>query len=273
MSPSSRSSWCRGAVGLGASSLLLGLPGAGLAAPAADGEEAAQEAVGDIDTDITIAYAPDSAEYVDGVWSVSGEYDGRGDDRASSSALSDELAESMVWATQQDSYVGTRATIGVMNPGGVRSNLSYEETAGEGDGVVTYKEANDIVPFVNNLSTVDLTGEQVTTLLEQQWQRTAEGTVPSRPYLQLGLSDNVSYTFDESLPEGERITSVTVDGEAIDPEATYTVVAASFLVAGGDNFHVFTEGSDVTDTGLLDRDAMAAFMYRMDHEGIAFVDN
>lgn len=96
----------------------------------AAGEEAAQEAVGDIDTDITTAYAAGDAEYVDGVWTAAEGYDGRGDDRGSSSALSDELADSMVWATQQDSYGGTRATIGVMNPGGVRSNLSYEETGG-----------------------------------------------------------------------------------------------------------------------------------------------
>ncbi len=51
-----------------------------------------------------------------------------------------------------------------------------------------------MLPFVNNLWTVTLTGEQVVEMLEQQWQTNPDGTRPSRPYLALGLSDNVSWT-------------------------------------------------------------------------------
>ena len=48
-----------------------------------------------------------------------------------------------------------------------------------------------------------------------------DGEVPSRPYLQLGVSSNVTYTYDESRKEGERITSVWVNGKPIDPKGTY----------------------------------------------------
>ena len=52
-----------------------------------------------------------------------------------------------------------------------------------------------MLPFANNLWTTSLTGAQFTTMLEQQWQTLPDGTVPSRSYLQLGLSDNVTYTY------------------------------------------------------------------------------
>ncbi len=58
-----------------------------------------------------------------------------------------------------------------------------------------------MLPFANNLWTTTLTGAQLLTMLNQQWQRDANGNVPSRAYLQLGLSDNVSYTYDATLPE------------------------------------------------------------------------
>ncbi|WP_426625211.1 5'-nucleotidase C-terminal domain-containing protein [Leifsonia sp. McL0607] len=57
---------------------------------------------------------------------------------------------------------------------------------------------------------------QFTQALEQQWQRNAAGTVPSRPFLDLGLSKNVSYTYDATRLEGDRITSIVVNGAPID---------------------------------------------------------
>jgi 5'-nucleotidase len=222
------------------------------------GEEEGSKPIGSVAADVTTAFMPGDASYQDGFWTR--DTTERGDDRASSSALSDELADSMVWAVNQDDYTGPKATIGVMNPGGVRANLDYAASGDEGDGVVTVREANDVVPFVNNLGTVELTGEQFVQVLEQQWQRDENGEVPSREYLQLGLSQNVDYTFDETADEGEHITSVTIDGEALDPEATYTIVAASFLVDGGDNFWAFQDGTNVTDTGLVDRDAWFGYL-------------
>lgn len=228
----------------------------------------AAEPVGEVAGDVTTAWDPSLAAYQDGVWTPTGPTGGstKGDDRGSESSLSNLIADSMVWATQQDSYTGTTATIGVQNPGGVRAELWYAEDGGEGDGVVTFAEANGVVPFANNLSTVDLTGAQVKELLEDQWQRDENGEVPSRPFLALGLSSNVDYVYDSTLPERERILAITVDGEPIDPEATYTVVAASFLTEGGDNFWTFQEGTNRTDTGILDRDAFAEYLSA--HEGI-----
>ncbi|MEO7589203.1 MAG: bifunctional UDP-sugar hydrolase/5'-nucleotidase [Arachnia sp.] len=137
--------------------------------------------------------------------------------------------------------------IGVQNPGGTRSSFDR--------GTVTYKEAAGVLPFANTIMTTQLTGKQVKMMLEQQWQLNQDGQVPSRPYLALGLSDNVSYTFDESRARLDRITSISVDGEPIDMNRLYTMGSGSFLIAGGDNFFVFADGINVRDSGRVDLEA------------------
>lgn len=137
--------------------------------------------------------------------------------------------------------------IGLQNPGGTRDSFDR--------GDITYREAALTLPFANSLFTTQITGEQFVTVLEQQWQRNPANEIPSRPFLQLGLSDNVSYTYDESLPEGERITSVTINGAPIDPAKLYTVGSGSFLISGGDNFWELGKGTNTTDTGRADLEA------------------
>jgi 5'-nucleotidase len=171
------------------------------------------------------------------------------DDRASESTLGNLVADAQLDGVK-DTPAG--ADLAVVNPGGLRNELLYKGTGGTNtDGVVTFAEANAVLPFANNLSSVSLTGAQLKTVFEQQWQRDAAGNVPSRPYLQLGTSSNVVYTFDPTRAEGDRITSLQVDGKDVDPAATYKVAVPSFLASGGDNFRAFADGTAV-DTGLLD---------------------
>lgn len=180
------------------------------------------------------------------------------DDRASESTMGGLVANMLRDTLAAPDRGG--AQIGVTNPGGLRDELFYNQTGTEGDGVITFAEANNVLPFVNNLWTTTLTGAQLKTMLEQQWQRDANNNVPSRPYLQLGLSDNVSYTYDDALPEGSRITSITVDGVPYDPAADYRIGTFSFLATGGDNFRIFTEGTDTRDSGLVDRDGWMDYL-------------
>ncbi|WP_292889562.1 ExeM/NucH family extracellular endonuclease [Microbacterium sp.] len=202
--------------------------------------------VGSVTKDITTAYAGGS--YTNGVYAG-----GSRDDRSKESTLGNLVADSLVTSLGAADRGG--AQIGVVNPGGLRAELFYAP-----DGVVSYSEANAVLPFVNNLWTTSLTGAQFKTLLEQQWQTNADGTVPSRPFLKLGLSKNVAYTFDASRAAGDRITSITVDGVAINPTASYRIGSFSFLVQGGDNFRVFTQGTGTKDSGLIDRDAWIDYL-------------
>ncbi len=219
--------------------------------------EIGNTAVGEVSGDITTAFAGGS--FQNGAWTG-----GTRDDRASESTLGNTVA-TMLRDSLSDLPNG--ADIGVTNPGGLRADLwdtqaEFGATAVPAltDGTVSFSQANAVLPFTNTLGLVTLTGAQFTAMLEQQWQRNADGTVPSRPYLQLGLSDNVTYTFDGSRPEGSRITSVTIDGAALDPAANYRIGTFSFLASGGDNFRAFTEGTDYVDTGLLDYEAWVDYI-------------
>ena len=86
-------------------------------------------------------------------------------------------------------------------------------------------------------------------------------TCPSRPFLKLGVSDGFEYTYDPTNAEGDRITGMWLDGEAIDAGTTYQVAANAFLASGtGDNFYAFSEAIDKRDTGKVDLAAMVDYL-------------
>ena len=153
------------------------------------------------------------------------------------------------------------ADLGITNPGGLRDELLYAgDTAGNPantDGVVTYAEANNVLPFVNNIWTV--ASSRARELKTRARAAVATRRARSRPFLNLGLSDNVQVTLDPSRPEGQRITSVRINGKPLDPDRTYTVCTFSFLGTGGDNFTAFTSGT-AQDTGLVDRDVWIGYL-------------
>ena len=128
------------------------------------------------------------------------------------------------------------AQIGVVNPGGLRADLRYA-TRPRRRRSITYAEANAVLPFVNNLWTLGLTGAQFKQVLEQQWQPAAS----TRPFLNLGLSDNVTYTYDADAPR-RAATSPRSRSTAlpIDPTDSYRIGTFSLPRHGGDNFTAFT---------------------------------
>ncbi|MDT0203350.1 ExeM/NucH family extracellular endonuclease [Nocardioides sp. AE5] len=177
------------------------------------------------------------------------------DDRASESTLGELVAN----AFRDGLPEGMHADLGIVNAGGgLRAELLYAgdttENPANTDGVVTYAEANAILPFVNNMSLVEMTGADIKQVLEQQWDPNR-----GRVELNLGLSDNVTVTTDPSQPLHQRITSVLIDGKPLDPDRTYTVSTVSFLAAGGDSFTGFTNGTS-RDTGLVDRDLWISYL-------------
>ena len=208
--------------------------------------------VGKIAADITTAYA-NAAVTDDGVYMGTAR-----DDRMRESALGNLVAQA--WLEELNVPGRPGADIGIMNPGGLRAELFHKASGVEGDGVVTLEEASAVNPFGNTLVVKDITGAQFKETLEQQWQ--PEGS--SRGFLNLGLSDNVSYTFDPNLPKGSRITSVWVGEERLDVDAVYQVTSSSFLMAGGDNFTALQKGTNTRDTGLVDTEAFMNFMGRAD---------
>ena len=225
----------------------------------AKADVAGKPQVGTVGHDITTAFLGGS--YGAGGYAVTNPNDSKvRDDRASESTLGNTVANMLRDTMATDQY--GNAEIGVTNPGGLRAELFYAGTPSPDtnkDGVVTLGEANSVLPFANNLYTVKLTGAQFKEVLEQQWQTNPDGSIPSRPFLHLGLSDNVTTTLDPSRARGDRVTSVRIDGEPLDPSRTYTIGTFSFLATGGDNFRAFKGGTSA-DTGLTDADGWFAYL-------------
>ncbi len=179
--------------------------------------------------------------------------DGTTDNRGAESTLGNLVAEVQKWATR--SPESGEAEIAFMNPGGLRQDMTGTGT-GSFPRILTYQQAAVVQPFANTLVNMDLTGAQIKTVLEQQWQ--AAGA--SRPFLKLGISKGFTYTFDDTRPQGSRITGMWLDGAPIAPATTYSVTVNSFLASGGDGFSELNNGAGKQDTGKTDLEGMVDYM-------------
>ena len=159
-----------------------------------------------------------------------------GSDRGVESPAGNLVADAQLWATS-----ASGAQIAFMNPGGVRSDLTYlqSQTPPEGDGVVTFGEAFTFQPFGNTLITFPMTGAQIVSVLQEQCQPLGS----SRAFLHLGVSDGFTYDLSKTIVAGNctavTVSNVKLNGVALNPAATYMVTVNNFLADGGDNFSTF----------------------------------
>ncbi len=154
---------------------------------------------------------------------------------AGESALGNLIADSQRTAMNTD--------FAFMNPGGIRADLDA--------GPVTWGELFTIQPFGNSLVKMDLSGQQIYTLLNQQWLGQ-----PTPRILQIS---GLSYTWDNARPVGNRIVEIRKNGAPINLAQIYSVTANSFIAAGGDNFTVFNQGINRVG-GPVDLDALIAYI-------------
>jgi 5'-nucleotidase len=131
--------------------------------------------------------------------------------------------------------------LALMNPGGIRAPLTYAAKAGEGDGVVTYAEGFTVQPFANTVNLQDITGAQLIQVLKEQ----VSGPNEAAPKI-LQVSSGLTYTLDLTKTGADRVVtaSIRLNGEAVDPAATYRVATNSFLAGGGDGFPTLGQGTN-----------------------------
>ena len=136
------------------------------------------------------------------------------------------------------------AVVAMTNPGGIRTDLFYAQSVGEGDGKVTYGEAFAVQPFSNSLVTMTLTGDPLKAVLEQR--ATANRT--------LQISASLTYSWTSSAPVGSKVSNVKIYGVDVDPTAGYCVTVNNYLAGGGDGFTILLAGTNQV-TGMIDVDA------------------
>ncbi|GAB2545457.1 bifunctional metallophosphatase/5'-nucleotidase [Nocardia heshunensis] len=159
---------------------------------------------------------------------------------AGDSPLGDVIADAML-----DAMTDVRAVAAFMNPGGVRAGLT--------GGSITYEQAYTAQPFANQVVAVALTGQQILSLLEQQWDNVSKPAVLSVA--------GISYSYSDGAPKGHKVIdgSVRIGGQPLDLAASYRVSTNNFLAGGGDGFTVFEHASE-TLVGPIDLDALETYL-------------
>nr|CAA9309789.1 MAG: 5'-nucleotidase [uncultured Nocardioidaceae bacterium] len=155
---------------------------------------------------------------------------------------------------------GQAPVIAFMNPGGIRADL-----AENGNGDVTYGNAFSVQPFNNFVVSMDMTGDQIRALLNEQWNGPNEG---APKILQVS---GLTYTWDASLaaePSTDAIVGTPLVDHDADPQTamvplvgtqTYRVAANNFISDGGDSFSTFTSATNKL-VGGLDIDSLREYL-------------
>jgi 2',3'-cyclic-nucleotide 2'-phosphodiesterase (5'-nucleotidase family) len=156
---------------------------------------------------------------------------------AGESALGALIADAQRWKA--------KTQVALMNPGGIRKDLDQA-------GTLKWGTLFGVQPFANRVTSMKLTGAQLLAVLEEQFAD------PAKPKV-LQVS-GMTVHMDLTKPVGQRITKVVMaDGKALDPAASYSVAANSFLADGGDGFTTFTKGTSRKDHGV-DLDALSGYL-------------
>jgi len=164
------------------------------------------------------------------------------------SAAADLIADSMLAATSAPELGG--AQLALVNGTGVRVDLP--------GGDVRYDAAFAMMPFGNNLVVMTLTGAQLKAAIEQQYAIPIRSGFKMPPAL--APSTGFTFTIDMSKPAGSRVADMRLDGRPIESSKPYRVTVNNYLASGGDGLSEFTEGTDITDKGIIDLDALVAWI-------------
>jgi 5'-nucleotidase len=165
--------------------------------------------------------------------------------------LGDVIADAQLAATKAPEAGGAVAAF--MDPAGVRADL-VARAPGKQDFTTTYAEAFAAQPFSNNLVTMTPTGDQIATLLDQQFAQ----HMPK--ILQVSSKILLQYSYDAaSATGGVDHASVMIDGAPLDAQRSYRITVNSYLAGGGDGFAVLKNGTDRL-SGMVDLDALVAYL-------------
>ncbi|WP_415876718.1 5'-nucleotidase C-terminal domain-containing protein [Enterococcus gilvus] len=178
-----------------------------------------------------------------------------------------ELGESPVGNLVTDAQVymankkGEKVDFAITNNGGIRDDLKVKS-----DAAITWGAAQAVQPFGNIMQIVEMTGQQLKNVLNQQtFNYDEEKGQASGYYLQLsGLKYTVEKNPDSAAANPYVVKEMKkADGTAIDPNGTYKLIINDFLYGGGDGFSEFTKANLV---GALDPDTETFISYIQDLE-------
>lgn len=97
-------------------------------------------------------------------------------------------------------------------------------------GEVTYGDVLDVAPFENKIAFVTLSGEKVLELFRQMAMTGGEA---------------VSHGVQMVITSDGKLKSVRINGEEVNPQASYRVASIDYLIQGNDRLEAFKAKTDV----------------------------
>jgi len=140
--------------------------------------------------------------------------------------------------------VDREVDLALQNSGGIRSGPPLS-------GAVTVADLVSLVPFEERVVAVELDGERLWRALAAAGDRVSFG---AENWWHAHLS---GATVRHSRSEG--LQSVTVGGEAVAADQTYTLATSEFVLGAGDEFPPLTGSLPVLERGRVQHEALVAF--------------
>ena len=139
----------------------------------------------------------------------------------------------------------TGADLAITNGGGIRASIKA--------GDITKGDVVSVLPFGNFIVTKQLTGAQIKEVLEFGVRSYGE-SLGGFPHVA-----GIKFVVDPSRAVGDRIISLTINGEALDMNKTYTVATNDFMAAGGDDYPCFGDIPTLNEYSSLE-ESLANFI-------------
>jgi 5'-nucleotidase/UDP-sugar diphosphatase len=121
-----------------------------------------------------------------------------------------------------------KTDIGLINGGVIRGDKSYTKGS-----VITRRDIATELPFRNHVAVFSVTGEQLRKALENS---VSQVEIVEGGFLQVS---GLSFTYSIEKPANERVQTIHVNGQELDPKKKYSVATSDYLANGGDGYTVF----------------------------------
>ena len=119
----------------------------------------------------------------------------------------------------------TSADVAITNGGGIRDSISA--------GNITKGDVLTVFPFTNFAVTLEVPGSVIKEALEHGL---TDAPNSAGKFPQIG---GMMVKYDSTRQAGDRVTEITIAGEAIDPNKNYNLVTNDFMSIGGDGYEMF----------------------------------
>jgi 5'-nucleotidase len=124
----------------------------------------------------------------------------------------------------------TGADVALVNGGSIRADSEIEP------GNVTRRDVLQTLPYNNRIVKIQLSGAVLRAALEYGVASMGPGEQPGR----FPQVSGMRYIYDARLKPGARLTSVTVNGKALDDKQIYTLATSEYVaLQAGDGYEVF----------------------------------